>query len=92
LLPDVITFDTSNPNGFLNGRRLQDDVIDTVLATVSNGGVTTDMVGANDAAFLGMFPYLAPPNTIVPEPSAMVLVGASWLALGCCVRRRRCRG
>ena len=54
LLPDVITFDTSNPNGFLNGRRLQDDVIDTVLATVSNGGVTTDMVGSNDVAFLGV--------------------------------------
>jgi hypothetical protein len=91
LLPDVITFDTSNPNGFLNGRRLQDDVIDTVLSTVSNGGVTTDMVGSNDVAFLGAFPYLAPPNAVVPEPSVMVLVVASWLAIGSCVRRRRCR-
>jgi hypothetical protein len=86
LLPDVITFDTSNANGFLNGRRLQDDVIDTVLATVSNGGVTTDMVGSNDAAFRGVFPYLAAPN--VPEPSTLALIAAGFSAFAYCTRRR----
>jgi hypothetical protein len=89
LLPDVITFDTSSPNGFLNGRRLQDDVIDAVLATVSNGGVTTDMVGSNDAAFRGVFPYLAAPN-VIPEPSTFALLAAGFSAFGYCTRRRRC--
>jgi hypothetical protein len=61
LLPDILTVDTSNPAGFLNGRRLQDDVIDAELGIVTNGAVTTDCV-ANDSAFLNSFPYLAPEN------------------------------
>ncbi|MFQ6029202.1 MAG: DUF4331 family protein, partial [Dehalococcoidia bacterium] len=31
LLPDILTYDTSDTNGFLNGRRLADDVIDAEL-------------------------------------------------------------
>lgn len=61
LLPDILTVDTSSPAGFLNGRRLQDDVIDTELSVISNGAITTDCV-ANDSAFTSTFPYLAPPN------------------------------
>ena len=61
LLPDILTVDTSNPAGFLNGRGLADDVIDTELALVTNGAVTSDCV-ANDSTFSGSFPYLAPPN------------------------------
>ena len=91
LLPDVITFDTSNPGGFLNGRRLQDDVIDTVLAAVSNGGLTTDMVNSNDAAFPGVFPYLARPNVVIPEPSTIVLLVAGLSAIGIGTRRGRRR-
>ena len=90
LMPDILTVDTANPAGFLNGRRLQDDVIDTALSAVSNGGVTTDMVAANDVAFQTSFPYLSPPN-VVPEPSAVVLLIAGLSALGFYVRRRRSR-
>jgi hypothetical protein len=61
LLPDILTVDTSNPAGFLNGRGLADDVIDAELALVTNGAVTTDCV-ANDSAFTNSFPYLAPKN------------------------------
>jgi hypothetical protein len=61
LLPDILTVDTSNPAGFLNGRGLADDVIDAELALVTNGAVTSDCV-ANDSAFSNSFPYLAPPN------------------------------
>src|SRR6058998_3605718 len=61
LLPDILTVDTSNAGGFLNGRRLQDDVIDTELGVICNGAITTDCV-ANDSVFSSTFPYLAPPN------------------------------
>jgi hypothetical protein len=61
LLPDVLTFDFSSSAGFLNGRRLQDDVIDAELALVSNGAVTTDMVGPH-TDYLADFPYLGNPH------------------------------
>ncbi len=61
LLPDILTFDTSSSAGFLNGRRLSDDVIDAELGLITNGAVTTDCV-ANDSTFLGTFPYVGAPN------------------------------
>jgi hypothetical protein len=61
LLPDVLTYNTSAAEGFPNGRRLQDDVIDIELGLLTNGAVTTDCV-ANDSNFRNSFPYLAPPN------------------------------
>lgn len=62
LLPDVLTIDTSDPSGFLNGRGLADDVIDAELGLLTNGGLTTDGVDANDQPFRDRFPYLAPAN------------------------------
>jgi len=53
----------SDGAGYPNGRRPADDVIDTVLKVVSNGGITTgDNVNSNDALFLDTFPFFAPPN------------------------------
>lgn len=49
--------------GFPNGRRLGDDIVDTFLFLVTNGGITTgDNVAANDVAFRDAFPFLAPPQ------------------------------
>ena len=62
VLPDMIPFDTTSAAGFLNGRRLADDVIDAELGIVTNGGLTTDSVDANDHPFRAVFPYLAVPN------------------------------
>jgi hypothetical protein len=62
LLPDVLTYDTSQGGGFLNGRKLTDDVIDAELDLVTEGLVTTDCVPANDVPFPGAFPYLAAPH------------------------------
>lgn len=64
LLPDILTYDTSVPADFgvLNGRALDNDVIDTALAVVSDGGIITDCVDANDVPFSGSFPYLAGPH------------------------------
>lgn len=62
LLPDVITYDTTSAANFamLNGRALDDDVIDVALSVVANTSLS-DCV-ANDSAFRAAFPYLAPAN------------------------------
>ena len=65
LLPDVLTFDVNSSNGFvgnLNGRQLQEDVIDFELGLVTNGGLTTDGIPANNKVFRTRFPYAATPN------------------------------
>jgi len=67
LLPDLLTVDTSSPAGFLNGRRLQDDVIDAELALLTQGAITTDGAQSNDRPFLNVFPYLAAAQTL-PTP------------------------
>ena len=62
LLPDILTFDTAKSDGFLNGRRLADDVIDAELGLITEGAVTTDCVSRNDRAFRAAFPYLGTPH------------------------------
>jgi len=71
LLPDVLTVDLASADGYLNGRGLADDVMDTSLAVVTgalgeNGTpvLDSDCVGANDVAFPGSFPHLAPAHLI----------------------------
>lgn len=61
LLPDILTIDTSSADGFPNGRRLNDDVIDTELGLITEGAVTTDCVPA-DNNLLSRFPYVGNPN------------------------------
>lgn len=71
LLPDILTFDTSKPWGFLNGRQLSDDVIDAELQLITGNSAASDNV-ANDSAFLGAFPYVGSPNTAAaPTPVAV---------------------
>lgn len=83
LLPDLVTFNTNtafttnagDANGFPNGRRLRDDVIDAELNLLTGGGITTDNVAddngdritdgtlrANGTARPIAFPYIGPPN------------------------------
>ena len=51
---------TNAPAAFPNGRRPADDVIDTLLFLVTNGGVTTgDNVNTNDVPFRNTFPFFA---------------------------------
>jgi hypothetical protein len=61
LLPDIMSINTASADGFPNGRRLQDDVIDIELNLISNGALTSDCV-ANDSTFRTTFPYWAGPN------------------------------
>lgn len=64
LLPDIQPFNTSSRAGFLNGRRLEDDVITAELGLIfgANAALNDDHVDANDRAFLATFPYLAAPH------------------------------
>jgi hypothetical protein len=61
LIPDLLTYKTGDMSGFLNGRRLADDVIDAELGLVTNGGITTDCVD-NDSNFSSSWPFLAKAN------------------------------
>jgi len=61
LLPDILTYDYSSTAGYLNGRRLQDDVIDISLNLVTNGKVTGDGAGPH-TDYLADFPYLGKPH------------------------------
>lgn len=63
LLPDILTYDYSSSAGFLNGRKLQDDVIDIELNLVTAGKVTTDKVGPH-TDYLSRFPYVGVPHGI----------------------------
>ena len=59
LLPDILTVNTTDNAGFLNGRRLADDVIDIELQVITGDQAAGDCVDENDVAFSGLFPYLA---------------------------------
>lgn len=61
LLPDVLTYDTSTKAGGLNGRDLDDDVIDIELGITTNGSVTSDGVGPH-SDYRSTFPYLGRPH------------------------------
>jgi hypothetical protein len=61
LLPDILAYDYTSSPGFLNGRKLTDDVIDISLGLVTNGKITSDFVGPH-TDYLAAFPYLGNPH------------------------------
>ena len=62
-VPDTLKFDVTKPDGFPNGRRLQDRPTDIELGLVTNNPSFTDGTGPLQAAknYLTTFPYLGPP-------------------------------
>lgn len=62
-LPDTLKFNVNQPDGFPNGRRLQDRPTDLELQLVTGITNVTDGTAALQAAkvFLPAFPYLGPP-------------------------------
>ncbi|HTE21156.1 MAG TPA: DUF4331 family protein [Armatimonadota bacterium] len=65
LLPDAMPFNLSSNAGFPNGRRPEDDVIDTALQVLTGNPAITDNVQSNDRTppVLPDFPFFAPPHT-----------------------------
>lgn len=67
---DIREGQTNAMSHFPNGRALADDVTDTLLTVVCNGGIAVgDGVDANDLPFTSTFPYLASPHSGNPGPS-----------------------
>ena len=77
VIPDVLNVVPSLPAGFPNGRKLEDPVIDIVLAVIllditADGQDATSLVGVlnpaqndiNGGEFNDSFPYLLPPQTL----------------------------
>lgn len=62
VVPDTLKLDTSKPTEFPNGRKLTDDVLDTLVFYLFNQTPFPDGVYANDKEFLESFPFLAPPH------------------------------
>jgi len=61
LLPDVLTYDFNSSVGFLNGRKLADDVIDAELQLLTGNPAAGDGVGPH-SDYLPVFPYLGKPH------------------------------
>jgi hypothetical protein len=61
-VPDTLKLDLGAPDGYPNGRLLEDDVIDILLQLILGDPAASDGVDADDKAFLGIFPYLAAPR------------------------------
>jgi hypothetical protein len=61
LLPDILDYDYSYPEGYRIGRKLTDDIVDIQLAILTNGRVTKDKVGPHQD-LLATFPYLGSPH------------------------------
>jgi hypothetical protein len=63
LLPDILPYDRERPSGYPNGRTLTDDVLNQMLALITNGRVTDDLVGPH-TNLLNDFPYLGSPHPV----------------------------
>jgi hypothetical protein len=70
-LPDVAAFNTTSSAGFLNGRKLTDDVIDAELGLLTNNAVTGDRI-PNDSFFRRTFPYIGTPNPVTRSLAAEI--------------------
>lgn len=63
-IPDTLKYDFTQPDGYPNGRRLEDDVIDTLLQLILNNPTVTDGANSNDTAFVSAFPFLGLPQQV----------------------------
>jgi Domain of unknown function (DUF4331) len=67
-LPDVLSYDPTQPPGYPNGRRLTDDTADLLASFLTRGRITSDLAGPH-TDLLSEFPYLGPPH---PEGAPIV--------------------
>jgi hypothetical protein len=63
LLPDMLSYDPTQPPGYPNGRQLTDHVVAHRLAFVSKGEIPPDGLGPH-TDLLSEFPYLGTPHPV----------------------------
>lgn len=63
LLPDILTYDTTRPATYPNGRVLTDDVFSARMAFLTHGQATSQPIGSHHD-LLAEFPFLGPPNAL----------------------------
>ena len=64
LLPDLLTYDASEAGGYFNGRRLDDDPINSTLLLFSEGVIPSE-TGGSGGPFRDGFPYLFRLNAVL---------------------------
>ena len=60
-LPDVLPYDCTSADGYPNGRKLMDDIVDNVVEIMTRGKMKDDLVHPH-TDYLMKFPYLGIPN------------------------------
>ena len=83
LLPDILTYDYSSSEGYLNGRKLTDDVINMGIAMLTDGAVPHDGLRPH-TDLLAEFPYLEIPTSYV---ASSVGSGREWTTTSVLVGR-----
>ena len=59
-LPDILPYNYSNADGYPNGRKLTDDIVDNLVEIMTRGKMKDDLVGPH-TDYLPEFPYLGIP-------------------------------
>ncbi|MGV9322839.1 DUF4331 family protein [Streptomyces sp. NPDC003660] len=67
VLPDILSFDRSQPAAYPNGRTPTDDITSARLTMVSGGKITSDHIGPH-TDLSDQFPYLGTPHA---EPASL---------------------
>lgn len=62
-LPDILPYDYSDASGYPNGRQLRDDIIDNLVAILTRGKMSSDLLGPH-SDYLAEFPYLGVPHSL----------------------------
>lgn len=62
-LPDILPYNYLNADGYPNGRKLTDDIVDNLVEIMTLGKMKDDLVGPH-TNYLAEFPYLGTPHKL----------------------------
>jgi hypothetical protein len=62
-LPDILPYNTTSAEGYPNGRKLTDDIVDNLVGVITQGRMKDDLVYPH-TDYLAEFPYLGIPSKV----------------------------
>jgi hypothetical protein len=62
-LPDILPYDYTSAAGYPNGRQLTDDIVDNLVAIMTQGRMKDDLLSPH-TDYLAEFPYLGTPYAV----------------------------